>query len=214
MVAICDFIDSLLEDNYEIERIIEMTSDKFGFIKYPIAWYALIRKYKPITIVETGVSMGWSSFMILTALKREGKGKLYSIDLDDSESVRKGGGVGYMIPDYLKAIWNITIGDSKQYLGSILEQIGQIDMFIHDSDHSYETMSWEYNLAWKHLKQNGILCSDDINHSTAFDEFVERHSGEISHVYSFMEIPRNSDNENLRPRAGFLIKITPCYYKK
>jgi predicted O-methyltransferase YrrM len=208
MLQICDYVDSLLSKNYDVDKIIEMTSTQFNFIKYPIAWYALIRKYKPSIILETGVSMGWSSFMILTALQREMKGVLYSIDMGGFESIDHDGGVGYMVPDNLKQHWHLIIADSKKALLPLLEKLGKIDMFVHDSEHSYEMMMFEYNNAWNYLGQQGILCSDDINHSAAFNEFVNLHDSEIDTVHVFTEISRPSDAQNLRPQFGYLLKRT------
>jgi len=207
MIQACDIIDNLLEKSYEIKEIIEIASKKTGLTKYPIAWYALVRKYKPEKIIETGVSMGWSSFMTLSALKRMKKGHLFSIDIDSGEQIKKDGGVGYLVTDDLKANWTLTIGDTKKHLGLILKKLKEIDMFVHDSDHSYEIMSFEYNLAWKYLGIGGIFCSDDINHSKAFDEFIKTHKEEIDRVNTFEEIERPSDVNHPRPYFGYLFKI-------
>jgi len=206
MLKACDRVDELLNQNKGIKDIIDFVSSELHLIKYPIAWYALIRKFNPEIIVETGTSMGWSTFMILNALKREKEGHLYSFDLNDSESVKKDGGVGYLVPDDLKKHWTLKIGDTKKQLEPLLKKLGQIDMFIHDSEHSYETMMFEYSLAWKFLKKNGILCSDDINHSKAFDEFTTIHKNKIENLYKFEEIERASDKKNLRPWIGYFFK--------
>jgi len=206
MINACDLIDDLLKKNIDIKNIIDITSNQFGLIKYPIAWYTLIRKYSIERIVETGVSMGWSSFMILEALNRKKKGSLYSIDLNDSEIVKENGGVGYLVPPNYRIRWNLIIGDSKQHLEKLLDSLNQIDMFIHDSEHSDEHMSFEYNVAWKYLRKDGILCSDDINHSDAFKDFTSMHEKEISNLTTFEEISRSSDNENLRPMVGYFFK--------
>ena len=207
MIQICNEIDSMLSRNETNDEIIEYTSKKFNFIKYPLIWYLLIRKYHLRTIVETGVSMGWSSFMILTALQRENSGKLYSIDIDFSDIVKQDGGVGYLVPDHLKKYWTLKIGDTHKLLKPILSELGQLDMFIHDSDHSYQVMSFEYNLAWEFLSNDGFLCSDDINHSDAFDEFIIKHKNHFTNLYKFEEITRSSDDIHKRPMIGFLQKV-------
>jgi len=206
MIDACNLVDDLLQKNIDVKEIIDMTSNQFDLIKYPIAWYALIRKYSIKIIVETGVSMGWSSFMILEALNRQKKGSLYSIDLNDSKMVKENGGVGYLVPSNFKKRWSLIIGDSKQNLEKLLHSLNQIDMFIHDSEHSDEHMSFEYNTAWKYLRKDGILCSDDINHSDAFKDFTSIHEKEISDLNTFEEISRSSDNENLRPMIGYFFK--------
>ncbi len=208
MLSACNLIDSSLNNNIDINSLIEIVSQKTGLPKYPLTWYALIRKYNLETIVETGTSMGWSSFMILNALKRNGKGNLYSFDLDDSESVKQNGGVGYLVPNNLRQNWTLVIGDTKKELEPILKKLKKIDMFIHDSEHSYEMMIFEYNLAWSYLEDEGILCSDDINHSKAFEEFTFIHKDKINHLCTFQEISRPSDNINLRPFVGYFFKKT------
>jgi hypothetical protein len=206
ILSACNLVDDLLLQNTNINKIIDITSNQFGLIKYPIAWYVLIRKYSITTIVETGVSMGWSSFMILEALNRQKKGSLYSIDLNDSEIVKENGGVGYLVPSHYKKRWNLILGDSKVHLENLLRSLNSIDMFIHDSAHTDEHMSFEYGTAWKHLKMGGILCSDDINHSNAFKNFTSMHEKEISGLTVFQEISRPSDDDNLRPMVGFFFK--------
>lgn len=207
MIQICNEIDFLLSEDMPINEIVESISTKFGFIKYPIIWYILIRKYHLQTIVETGVSMGWSSFMILTALQRENSsGKLHSIDINSSTTVQRDGGTGYLIPDCLKEYWDLRIGDVRELLEPMLLELNQIDMFIHDSDHSYAVMSFEYNLVWDFLKDSGFLCSDDINHSNAFDEFIAQHKGSLTHLCKFQEISRPSDDVHKRPMIGFFQK--------
>ena len=204
----CDILDKLLEDQHLIPEIIELVSPKIEITKYPVAWYCLVRAYKPKVIVETGTSMGWSSFMILSAISKNRSGHLYSFDLDDSENVKNDGGVGYLVPEKLKENWTLIIGDTKERLEPILKKLKGIDMFVHDSEHSYETMMHEYSTAWKYLKKDGILGSDDINHSNAFEEFVGKHADGIYDLTEFEEIPRNTDNEFKRPKVGYFFKKT------
>ena len=152
--------------------------------------------------------MGWSSFMILSAISRNNSGHLHSFDLDDYENVKNYGGVGYLIPEKLKENWTLIIGDTKEKLEPVLKKLKHIDMFIHDSEHSYEMMMHEYSTAWKHLKKDGILGSDDINHSNAFEEFTGKYVDEIYGLIEFAEIPRNTDNEFKRPRVDIFFKKT------
>ena len=47
-------------------------------------------------------------------------------------------------------------------LEPLLKKLGRIDIFFHDSLHTYKHMLFEYNTCWDYLKDNGILISDDI----------------------------------------------------
>jgi predicted O-methyltransferase YrrM len=206
MFHACELSDKFLDEKYSIPKIIELVSKEIKITKYPIAWYCLIRTYKPKIIVETGTSMGWSSYMILSAISRNEIGHLYSFDLNDSENVKNYGGVGYLVTEKLKDNWTLTIGDSKENLEPTLKKLIQIDMFIHDSEHSYEMMMYEYSTAWNYLKKDGILGSDDINHSDAFEDFTGKFSNDIYGLTEFEEISRKTDSEFKRPKVGYFFK--------
>ena len=44
--------------------------------------------------------------------------------------------------------WSLTIGRSQDELPTLLERLGEIDLFVHDSEHSYECMDFEFRAAW------------------------------------------------------------------
>jgi predicted O-methyltransferase YrrM len=132
-----------------------------------IVLYVLCRQQRPGIVVETGVASGISSSYILCALRQNTHGKLYSIDMPgwgDSQS-------GWLIPDYLRHRWHLTLGRSSETLGPLLERIGNIDMFLHDSDHSYRNMTWEFQTAWSYLNSGGLLLSHNIDYNNAFPDF-------------------------------------------
>ncbi|KKQ47607.1 MAG: hypothetical protein US67_C0049G0001, partial [Candidatus Woesebacteria bacterium GW2011_GWD1_38_10] len=149
--------------------------------------YFQIRKYRPSIVLETGVAAGVSSGYILRALKDNHKGKLYSIDLPFQwytygnhelhlDSLPPGRNSGYLVPDDLKTRWHLLIGDTYQLLPKLLQQLKTVDVFFHDSEHTYKTMTFEYNQAWPHIKKNGLLLSDDIDFNHAFNKFIKKHS--------------------------------------
>ena len=138
--------------------------------------YHIIRWFKPHVVVETGVANGISSTFILAAMDANKMGHLYSIDWQaDQESsfVPKGKDIGWMIPDQLRKRWHLEIGKTEDKLQSLLEGVGRLDIFLHDSDHTYDTMMYEYTTAWPYLVEHGLLLSDDVIMSTAFIEFTE-----------------------------------------
>lgn len=140
--------------------------------------YMVLRATKPEILVETGVSHGYSSWLILNAIKKNGKGKLYSIDLagndtnsDYNLSQEK---IGHVVSEELRINWELIIGDVAQKLPELLGKLQQIDLFFHDSDHSYKNMQFEFKTANQFLKKNGIILSDDIHKNAAFEEFVNQ----------------------------------------
>jgi predicted O-methyltransferase YrrM len=124
------------------------------------ALYYVVRALRPRKVVETGVCYGASSAYILAALDRNGMGELHSIDL---------GNPPHEPPSHFFAHpahrhrWNLIIGDCVHELPRLLQRLGQIDQFHHDSLHTYEHMMWEYRTAFAHLAPDGVLSSDDVN---------------------------------------------------
>ncbi len=48
-----------------------------------------------------------------------------------------------------------------------------IDIFIHDSLHTPQTMKYEFEKAWPHIRSGGLLISDDIGGNSFFASFVK-----------------------------------------
>jgi len=153
---------------------------------YGLMLYLLVRTYKPRVAVETGVGRGLSSAYILCAMRENGKGHLYSIDLAPKEAaVDKSGHdfvqltdgqkhgdyrVGHCIPDRLKDKWSLIVGDSKEELPRLLRTVKGIDMFYHDSLNTYEHMKFEYETVWPYLGDSGLMLSHDVVWNKAFCE--------------------------------------------
>jgi predicted O-methyltransferase YrrM len=137
--------------------------------------YALCRLLKPDVAIETGVASGVSSSYILGALETAGHGELYSIDLPHGPPQ-----AGWLIPDYLRHRWHLVTGNSSEKLGPLLKEVGQIDIFLHDSDHSYQSMLHELQTAWASLKAGGLLLAHNVDMSDAFPDFC-RDAGVTGH---------------------------------
>lgn len=133
--------------------------------------YSMARIVKPDVIVETGVCYGYSSYFILDALRRNGKGHLYSIDPDNDQRVPPGKHVGWLVPEELKDRWTFINGYSTIELVPLLQKLGSIDFFLHDSAHNYETMMFEFRNCWEFLRPGGMLFADDIHNNNAFETF-------------------------------------------
>jgi predicted O-methyltransferase YrrM len=154
--------------------------------------YAILRALKPKFAVETGVANGFSTAFALLALDQNGEGELHSIDYprsfgDDSASFHDGIGSvgvpaehepGWLVPERLRERWTLRLGRSQDELPPLLESLGTIDFFLHDSEHSYECMRFEFTSAWPVLREGGVLVSDDVNSTAAFAEFAREQQRE------------------------------------
>ncbi|NQU99969.1 MAG: class I SAM-dependent methyltransferase [Parcubacteria group bacterium] len=130
--------------------------------------FALCRLLKPKTIVETGVQSGISSTYILESLERNEMGNLYSIDYPNKEFKNT---TGWLIPNRLRHRWILKIGKSSDELSPLLKHLVEIDFFLHDSDHSYTNMMFEFRTSWPYIKKGGLLLSDDTHLNKAFYDF-------------------------------------------
>ena len=77
------------------------------------------------------------------------------------------------MPNELKHRHELIVGKSSEHLQPLLDSLGKIDIFLHDSDHSYENMLWEFRTAWPYVRKDGLLLSDDITSNAAFRDFCK-----------------------------------------
>lgn len=134
--------------------------------------YLACRALKPQIVVETGVAYGVSSAFILKALAVNEKGTLHSVDLPPSIRDDAGQYIGYLIPAGLRARWHLHRGRSKQVLPRLLPQLGQIDLFVHDSLHAFKNMLWEFRVVGPYMSPRAMLIADDIDGNQAFSDWV------------------------------------------
>jgi predicted O-methyltransferase YrrM len=150
--------------------------------------YAVLREVRPRVAVETGVANGFSTAFSLLALQANGDGHLHSVDLprevgrdyepgtfhegEGRAGIPPGSEPGWLIPRELKERWTLILGRTQEELPPLLERLGTIDSFMHDSEHSFECMWFEFNAAWPRLRPGGLLLSDDVNSTEAFPRFA------------------------------------------
>ena len=132
--------------------------------------YGLTRWLRPAVVVESGGFIGMSSAFILKAFADANltAAKLYSIEWsEDCEQ-------GALIPDELRSASGAFVpmrGKVEDFLKH--EQLPEsIDMFLHDSSHSYRHMLWEFRQFWPRLRDGGLLVSHDVQMNAAFPEFI------------------------------------------
>lgn len=133
--------------------------------------YTLVRLLKPDTVIETGVGAGVSSWTILHAMEQNGNGRLISIDLPtpNSDLLPE---VGYLVPNQLRSRWDLRVGPSDTLLPKTLQETGEVDIFQHDSRHSYKNQLQEYKTAWPYIRTDGLLVSDDVSNDALHDACV------------------------------------------
>jgi predicted O-methyltransferase YrrM len=135
--------------------------------------YLLCRLIEPSVVIETGVAYGVSSAFILRALEENGGGTLHSVDLPplrrDYERFW-----GIAIPEALRDRWTVHRGASGRVLPHLLEEAGTLDLFVHDSLHTYRNMRREFDLVWPRIRKGGVLLADDVERNRAFGELLRK----------------------------------------
>ena len=194
-------LHNLLKSNFESENIDYSPQMDYS---WPVVLYYIIRKLKPKIFVETGVWHGLSSVYILSAIKKNGKGKLISVDLpalassggfdeinpfDSGDHIQlpEGKDPGWIVPNYLKENWTLRLGESKKLLPEIFSS-NQVDIFLHDSDHSVSNMDFEFNLAYESLDK-GYIFADNIHWNSSFNNFCKAHNLPPYSYYAYQEGP-------------------------
>ena len=151
--------------------------------------YLACRQLRPRMVVETGVAYGATSAYILQALEDNGFGELSSIDLPplrhDADRY-----IGYLIPFHLRHRWKLRMGSARDVLPRVLSEAGSVDVFVHDSLHTYRNMKWEFGRALATLRRGGLLISDDIEVNRAFEETI--HNPTVGRWVAIQEDGKNA----------------------
>jgi predicted O-methyltransferase YrrM len=141
-----------------------------------IVW-CLVGHLRPQRVVETGVARGITSRIVLEGLERNGDGHLWSIDLPLLRS-HWHDQTAAAVPLSLRPRWTYVRGSSRRRLPGLLAELGEIDLFVHDSAHTHANMAFEFETAWDALRPGGVLVSHDIAANAAFSDFTAAVSGE------------------------------------
>lgn len=146
--------------NFQPPRAGSITLDEAAIL------YTVVRLLRPERVIETGSGSGMSSTFILAGLEMNDKGHLYSIDLPKPQVVVKpspDSQPGWLIPESLRTRWTLVLGKSEERLLPLLKELGEIDLFLHDSLHYFRHQKFEYETAWSFIRSGGLLLSHDIN---------------------------------------------------
>ncbi len=124
-------------------------------------------------VVETGVGRGVTSRLVLEALAGRDDAGLWSVDLPPPDP-DVAALVGAAVPARLHGRWTLVRGASRRRLPAVLREVGEVDVFVHDSHHTLETMRFEFAEAWPRLRAGGALLSDDVQDNAAWAEHARR----------------------------------------
>lgn len=148
--------------------------------------YVLIRKTRPLVVVEVGVEIGISTKFILAALVANGcEGRLISVDplIFDKWYYP---GTPPKDANEVAAILNFTAAEQQRWalhqkynyeaLPEIAVETEGWNMFLHDGDHEACAQTFDFSFGYKYLQPSGYILSDDFGWSThkAWHKFAAR----------------------------------------
>jgi predicted O-methyltransferase YrrM len=186
--------------------------DWFAFERVLI--YVLIRYFKPLAVLETGVYYGGNTAFALRALDMNRSGRIVSIDFPDSlirqtkDIVSRHSLVGdselydtslrpgFIVSADIRGRWDLIEGDSLMVIPQLS---GKFDFYLHDSDHSMKFLTREMDAAWAKLSDHGLILVDDIDWSNAFFAFCVRHR-----LHPLLLTDNGKDD--LRVRTGIAVR--------
>jgi hypothetical protein len=139
------------------------------------AIWCTVRHQRPEAVLETGVAHGVSSRVILEALTRNDRGRLWSIDLANPLNVGVHGQEGLAVTDECRPRWTYVEGESRRVMPSLVAEVGQVELFVHDSLHTYKNTLFEMEQAASVMPPGGVMLVDDIRSHDGFAVFARRH---------------------------------------
>ncbi|NQT75669.1 MAG: class I SAM-dependent methyltransferase [Candidatus Omnitrophica bacterium] len=170
--------------------------------------YLLTKMLRPRIIIETGCNVGFSSTFIALAIKENDNGCMFYTMDPRLEHYPQGSPISFkysherqqeinyyslslrgkheplgIVPQDLRKYIIFKAGRSSNILPDLLKDNPKIDIFFHDSDHSYRNAIWECTTIWPYLRTGGYVLVHDVSHNLAFKE-----------AFSKMEISTKEDN--------------------
>jgi predicted O-methyltransferase YrrM len=179
---VTDVLDEPALDEME-ESTRQLLEDVRGEDPFSLRWaadsllarccYLVCRLLEPDVVAETGVAYGVSSAFILRALKENGRGVLHSVDLPPLRREYERFW-GMAVSESLRNRWRLHRGASTRVLPRLLEELETVDLFVHDSLHTYRNMRREFEAIWPRLRSGGALLADDVERNRAFGELRQK----------------------------------------
>ena len=140
-----------------------------------VGWYCLVRALRPRLVVETGTADGLGTALLARALRNNAlsgsPGELLSFDIDPKS--------GWLLD--MSELEEFVLSSEMPRPQSRSELGGRaVDLFIHDSDHTYDNERAELELAIRHGSDELVLVSDNAHATTALREICYDHGIDVS----------------------------------
>ena len=174
------FVGEILKDEFLVSLANQRASDfdwqketplgGAGTTLNAVVLYCLIKHYNLNSVIETGVSGGYYSSFILSALKNARHKENFLLSLELSGDTSK---IGKFIPENLKDGWDLIVGKSsldtfKEWKVSGIEHFA--GLYCHDSLHTLSHMLRELHEFKQSVSDEFFIFIDDQNAEAFWDK--------------------------------------------
>ena len=125
--------------------------------------------------METGTDKGLGSCVLASALMRNGSGRLTTLDVNPDS--------GYLIVGRYADAVDRVVGDSVSAIGT---GNSPVDVFLHDSLHTYEHERAEFDAVENRLAGGAVVLTDNADVTDALLDWTSEHG---RHFLYFAEKP-------------------------
>jgi len=136
--------------------------------------YFLTRMMRPRVVVETGVAAGWTTAAVLTALRENGEGDLFSSDFPYFRHRDPEQHIGVLVPSEVRDRWVLDLRGDRKALPDFVTRVSGIDLVHYDSDKSYAGRQEAAEVLRPHLSPTAVWVEDDLHNNVYFRDTVTR----------------------------------------
>jgi predicted O-methyltransferase YrrM len=150
--------------------------------------YALVRAVAPRTMIEFSTSSGYSTTFSALALRRNGRGRLHTVDIDTRAQEAA---AAWLSRNEVRSCVEMHAGDCRAVVPRLLRD--DVDIMFIDTLHSFEIAEWYFESVIPRLRPDALVHIHDVMPPEAR---VRIHGGP----------PYQRETRTARPPLGHLIK--------
>jgi predicted O-methyltransferase YrrM len=119
--------------------------------------YALVRKMRPRTIVEFSTSSGYSTTFMASALIKNGRGRIHTVDIDARAQDAAG---RWLTANGLSRVVDMHHGDCRAVVPGLLDE--DVDLVFIDTLHSFDIAEWYFAEVIPRLRPDALVHIHDV----------------------------------------------------
>lgn len=109
---------------------------------------------------------------MLTAMKRNGTGHLWSSDFPYFRQAGAADEIGLLVAPDLRERWTLLIDGDEENLPKIMREVARVDMFHFDSDKTYKGRNFALTSIKSKLAEKAVVIFDDIQDNSHFKDIA------------------------------------------